>query len=405
MSARETPGALFCPNDGLPLLRSDCAPRCVDDPLAGTLLDGRYAVFEPTSSHDLPGQAYHALQLPESSHVLVHAAVPDEFGGEVDPQRFLLAAPQYLRLRAPGLLPVLDHGALPEGGVYLVSAPFAGPTLRDVLRASTRAAGWPAALGLASELLGGLQALHARRRCHASLTPGRLVVRGTQRCRLVAIGLGFDELLRPSQSEQRTRQPSKFQLDAHTAAYLSPEQIEELHPDPRSDVYSLGCLLFHLIVGSAPYRGRGALQILSAHLAGRFPLARVAELAGHRSPPCSPAPARGAPRPGCRRLGLCSPSCKRSPRPRRCATTGRSSALRTRRRCWLPTMPPRSCPRPAARRCSRRQPQVGPPAPARQPHPRPPGAGRCSTRRALPGSGRTRLTRLLEDLPTESRTP
>lgn len=275
-------GALFCPNDGLPLLRTDAAARCVDDALAGTVLDERYAIFEPTSSGDLPGQAYHALQLPEGSQVLVHVALPDEFGGAVDPRRFFASAPRYQRLRAPGVLPLLDHGAVPDGGVYLVTAPAAGPTLRKVLSKASRPPGWPGALAVTAELLAGLEVAHAQGVIHGALHPGRLVLRGGQRCRLVAVGLGFNELLKPAGDERRTRQPSKFQLDARTATYLSPEQIEELSPDPRSDVYALGCLLYRLIVGRPPYGGRGALQILSAHLAGRFPADKLSEAAGGR---------------------------------------------------------------------------------------------------------------------------
>ncbi len=265
-----TPPTL-CPNDGHPLLPDELLRRRSDDPLLGQLLAGRWAVCEPQSV-DLPGQTYRALRLSDLAEVSLHAALPDELGADIDPERFEASAPAYAAFAGEGLVATLDSGLLPGGGVYLVSESLAGQRLAGLLAAARRALPWEIALASCEGFLAGLAEAHAQGIAHGSLRPARLLLQpqgGEARLRL--IGLGYEQLLRPQQDERGERAPSKIRLEPKVAAYLSPEQIEELHPDPRSDVYAAACLIFHLIVGQPPYPGPGALQILSGHLGGRFP--------------------------------------------------------------------------------------------------------------------------------------
>jgi serine/threonine-protein kinase len=58
---------------------------------------------------------------------------------------------------------------------------------------------------------------------------------------------------------------------AGTPEYMSPEQIESRPVDFRSDIYSLGATLFHMVCGSPPYTGRSAYEVMRQHLSGPLP--------------------------------------------------------------------------------------------------------------------------------------
>lgn len=60
-----------------------------------------------------------------------------------------------------------------------------------------------------------------------------------------------------------------------TRSYMSPEQIRGQSLDPRSDIYSMGCMLYEMIVGRAPYTGNTPNELLSKHLSASIPSALV----------------------------------------------------------------------------------------------------------------------------------
>lgn len=146
-------------------------------------------------------------------------------------------------LKHPHIVQCLDAGLSLAGGAFLVFELASGGSLRDRLsRGALNRTQW---LRLARHLLSGLVAAHARGLVHCDLKPENVLLFGARRnhYKLADLGLAF----RPAES--RSGLPVRG-----TPAYMAPEQFEG-QVTPRSDLYSLGLLLYEAACGRLPFQG------------------------------------------------------------------------------------------------------------------------------------------------------
>jgi Tol biopolymer transport system component len=126
----------------------------------------------------------------------------------------------------------------------------------------------PAALlELAVPLTDAVSAAHQRGIVHRDLKPSNIMV-GTDG-RLKVLDFGLAKLTQETVGDPAAETATTEQLTAHhgvigTAAYMSPEQAEGRPVDHRSDIFSLGILLYEMATGTRPFKGEGAMSILSA---------------------------------------------------------------------------------------------------------------------------------------------
>lgn len=113
----------------------------------------------------------------------------------------------------------------------------------------------PAALGVVRDLAQALAHVHGRRQVHGLLSPAAVILDGA-RVKLTCLG-------EPPGARLRRHRPDAPQL----ARYASPEEARGEAPTARSDVYSLGALAHHLLVGRPPYEGDDAADVLEQHAA------------------------------------------------------------------------------------------------------------------------------------------
>jgi Protein kinase domain len=152
-------------------------------------------------------------------------------------------------LQHPGILPVHVVGG-GDGQVYLVSPAVEGPDLGE------RLSGWgplpvATALSITRQVADALDAAHRVGVVHGGVRPG--VVRfaaGTDRPYLTGFGV-------TASSPPAAADPAEIE-------YVAPEQVVGAPPDPRTDVYALGGLLFHCLTGASPFRGGDANAVLHA---------------------------------------------------------------------------------------------------------------------------------------------
>jgi serine/threonine-protein kinase len=181
---------------------------------------------------------------------LVHA-----FGASIEQKQFLREAQIVSQLSHPAIVNLYDVGIEGENVAYLVMEYIEGKTLQQVL--SEAAVPVPRACAWAADLAGALNRAHRAGIIHGDIKPGNILVTEDGRVKLGDFGIA-----------RFATQVSGSGRMMGTPAYLSPEQIAGEQQSTRSDIFSLGIVLYQMVTGSAPFEGTSVsavcAQILSA---------------------------------------------------------------------------------------------------------------------------------------------
>ncbi len=179
-------------------------------------------------------------------------------------------------LNHPNVLLVHDVGEF-EGVPYLVSEYIEGGTLRDVLRRGPLAA--PIAAQYAAQIARGLHAAHQGGIVHRDLKPENVMLTLDGRVKVVDFGVAtldaplLDDVEDPPSTGVLRTLPGTI---LGTVAYMSPEQVRGAAVDHRSDIFSLGVILYEALEGMMPFRGGTAAELIAAVLRDEAPAMRFA---------------------------------------------------------------------------------------------------------------------------------
>lgn len=186
---------------------------------------------------------------------LLHRTIDqDPFAG----RRFLAEARAASSTRHPNIVDLLDYGLLDDGRPYIVMERLDGESLQDRLDRST-AIDPEEALLLAREIALALGAAHGGGVVHLDLKPSNVILLdesapNTPRLKLIDFG-----------AAARAGSTLAREL-VGTPAYMSPEHARGDTVDARSDLYSLGVVLFEMISGELPFPDDDPIGVLKAHL-------------------------------------------------------------------------------------------------------------------------------------------
>ncbi len=204
--------------------------------------------------------------------------IRDEIASEPDyRERFLREAKLAASVDHPNVVTVYDVGDK-EGRLYLVMQWIDGSDLRQLLDSSGRLTPKRAA-AIGTQLAGALDAVHeASGLVHRDVKPANVLLRevaGEDHAYLTDFGIAKP----PDVLEALTRTGSTV----GTTGYLAPEQIQGQDAGPRSDLYSLGCLVFEMLTGKTPFTGENELAVRWAHASDPRPLvSQTLPALGHR---------------------------------------------------------------------------------------------------------------------------
>lgn len=192
-------------------------------------------------------------------------------------ERFMREAKLAASVDHPHIVTVYDVGD-EDGKLYLAMQWINGSDLRQLLDSSGRLTP-KRGVAIGTQLAGALDALHgASGLVHRDVKPANVLLRevaGEDHAYLTDFGIAKP----PEAVESLTRTGSTV----GTTGYLSPEQIQGKEAGPRSDLYSLGCLVFEMLTGKTPFTGENELAVRWAHAQEPRPLvSQVLPALGHR---------------------------------------------------------------------------------------------------------------------------
>jgi CheY-like chemotaxis protein len=225
-----------------------------DDPRLGTVIAG-YRIEERIGRGGM-GVVYRAEHINLQRRAAVKIIAPDLAESEGFRERFTREARIAAALQHPNIVTVYDAGEV-EGLLYLAMQYIEGEDLAAVLLREGRLRPYRA-IDVCRQVAAALDAAHAMGLIHRDVKPANVLIEG-RTAFLTDFGL-------TKRLDGTHAQITRVGDVVGTIHYVAPEQIEGRKVSARSDVYSLGCLLYHCLSGQVPFARETDVAVIYAHL-------------------------------------------------------------------------------------------------------------------------------------------
>lgn len=225
-----------------------------------TILAGRYELLEKIGAGGM-GTVYRGRHIEIGREVAIKVLYPDQSADDREIQRFKQEAKLAATLSHGNVGAVYDFGETPEGFLFLIMDYIHGPNLSQELRANGPMEDVKA-IPLFIQIASGLAHAHRRGLVHRDLKPSNIMLVSdgpTRHAKIVDFGIA-KALGEHEQGLTKTGELFGSPL------YMSPEQCAGQPLDGRSDLYSLGCVMFETLSGKAPFKGETIVQTIFKHM-------------------------------------------------------------------------------------------------------------------------------------------
>ncbi len=229
------------------------------------VLSDRYAVNRELGRGGM-ATVYLAQDLKHGRPVAIKVLHP-ELAAALGAERFLREIRLAAQLHHPHILPLYDSGEV-AGFLYYVMPYVEGESLRDRLQRETQLP-LEDAVAITREVADALSYAHSRDVVHRDIKPENILLESGH---AMVADFGIARAITGAGGEKLT----ETGIAIGTPAYMSPEQgTGAPHLDGRSDVYSLGCVLYEMLAGAPPFTGPSAQAILARHSMDPLPSLRT----------------------------------------------------------------------------------------------------------------------------------
>jgi eukaryotic-like serine/threonine-protein kinase len=216
-------------------------------PHKGTLVDERYRL-----DHKIGSGGMADVWLAEDTELDRNVAVKilhDRFAQDKEfVQRFQREAQSAAGLQHPNVVGIFDRGSFLD--TYFIAMEYVdGPSLKDLVRGGM---GTQDAINFTRQILGAARFAHRKGIIHRDLKPQNVLIDDEGRARVADFGIA-----RGGENSDITATGSVM----GTAQYLSPEQAQGKPTTPRSDIYSIGVILYEALTGRVPFEGDSAVAV------------------------------------------------------------------------------------------------------------------------------------------------
>jgi beta-lactam-binding protein with PASTA domain/predicted Ser/Thr protein kinase len=225
----------------------------VSDTLIGTLFDGRYTVVRKLGAGGM-ANVYLAEDQELGRRVAIKILNERHANDEQFVERFRREAKNAAALSHPNIVSIYDRGEA-EGTYYIAMEYLEGRSLKELIVARGPAP-LTVAVEYARQILSALRFAHRHGIVHRDIKPHNVLVDAEGRVKVTDFGI----------ARAGTSQMTEAGSIVGTAQYLSPEQARGTNVDQRSDVYSLGIVLYELLTGTVPFNGDTPVEIAMKHL-------------------------------------------------------------------------------------------------------------------------------------------
>src|SRR5919206_4827845 len=240
----------------------------VSDTLINTLFDGRYRIMRKLGTGGM-ANVYLAEDQELGRRVAIKILDDRHASDDQFIERFRREAKNAAGLSHPNIVSIYDRGEA-EGTYYIAMEYLDGRSLKELI-VGRGPAPISVAIDYARQILAALRFAHRNGLVHRDIKPHNVLVDSEGRVKVTDFGIA-----RAGAASQMTEVGSIV----GTAQYLSPEQARGTGVDQRSDIYSLGIVLYELVTGTVPFTGDTPVEIAMKHLSTvpEPPSARRAEL-------------------------------------------------------------------------------------------------------------------------------
>ena len=248
-------------SDGVPATATKSA---APDPLIGRVIADRFRITSLIARGGM-GKVYKAEQAPLGRVCAVKVLNPN-YNGDADPEfhrRFFREASITSRITHPNSVTIFDYGKTDDDVYYMAMEFLDGQTLHQALR-DVGTMREDRVGRIAQQLCRALREAHTLDVIHRDLKPANIFLmrHGDEDDFVKVLDFGLVKHL----SERPEEQLTQTGLFMGSPKYMAPEQIQGGHVDARTDVYSLGIMMYEMLAGKVPFERPTSVNILMAHV-------------------------------------------------------------------------------------------------------------------------------------------
>ncbi len=255
-------GANYCPRCGASLREAAPAEGAELDPLVGRLIDGRYRVIERVGTGGM-GVVYKVEHQRMGKIAAMKVLHGDLARDREVMKRFRREAEAVSQLTHPNAVQTFDFGTTADGALYLVMELVRGEDLGSILKRDGPLP-FRRAAPIFIQICGALGEAHELGIIHRDLKPENILVSRTKdgHDHVKVLDFGLAKL---SEREESSEVTGKGEVIG-TPYYMSPEQIRGENLDQRSDLYSLGALMYRVLAGQPVFTAKTPVGVLTKHI-------------------------------------------------------------------------------------------------------------------------------------------